>query len=190
MSDTIHHGNQQNWLQQYYFIRTAFSVLWVIAVFTAGLSSPVGASILLILYPAWDAMANYIDARKSGGFGRNRMQTVNIIVSVITTLAVVLALKSNINDVIRVFGCWPLSYGLLKLGAATQRWKHYGAQWSMILSGAQSALAGAFFIYQARTPEPPSIANIAGYAAFGAVYFCLSALTLTFRQKREAKRSC
>ncbi|HEL6469808.1 TPA: DUF308 domain-containing protein [Klebsiella pneumoniae] len=190
MTGNNHHGNQQNWLKHYYFIRMTFSVLWVMVVYTAGQSSFIWAAVLLILYPAWDAMANYLDAVKSGGFGRSRMQTVNIFVSVITTLAVVLTLKSSMNEVIRVFGCWAILSGLLQLGAATQRWKNYGAQWSMILSGAQSALAGAFFIYQARTSEPPSIANIAGYAAFGAIYFCVSALTLTFRQKTEAKRPC
>lgn len=187
MSDSIHHEIQQNWLKQYYFSRTLFSVLWVIAVFTIGHSSPFWASLLLILYPAWDAMANYIDAVKSGGFGRSRMQTVNIIVSALTTLAVIVSI-SSINDVIRIFGCWAILSGLLQLGAAVQRWKNYGAQWSMVLSGAQSALAGAFFIFQARTPEPPSIDNIAGYAAFGAFYFCISAVSLTVQQKREAKQ--
>lgn len=188
MSDSINHRNQQNWLKQYYFTRTVFSVSWVIAVFTAGQSSSFWAAILLILYPAWDALANYIDAVKSGGFGRSRMQTVNIIVSAVTTLAVILTIKSSMNDVIRIFGCWAILSGFLQLGAAAQRWKNYGAQWSMILSGAQSAFAGAFFIIQARTPEPPSIANVAGYAAFGAVYFFISAVSLTVRQRKEAKQ--
>ncbi|MEB5920518.1 MULTISPECIES: membrane protein [Franconibacter] len=188
MSDSIHYESQQNWLKHYYFTRTVFSVLWVIAVFTAGQSSYFWAMILLILYPAWDALANYTDAVKSGGFGRSRMQTINIIVSAVTTLAVILTIKSGIDNVIRLFGVWAILSGLLQLGAAAQRWKQYGAQWSMILSGAQSAFAGAFFIFQARTPEPPSIVNIAGYAAFGAVYFCISAVSLTVRQKREAKQ--
>ncbi|MGR7271263.1 DUF308 domain-containing protein [Klebsiella aerogenes] len=187
MSGNIHYGKQQYWLKRYYFIRMAFSVLWAITVFTAGQSSFIWVALLLILYPAWDAIANYLDAVKSGGVGRNRMQSVNIIVSIITTLAVVWTLSSSMNDVIRIFGLWAILTGLLQLGTATQRWKNYGAQWSMILSGAQSALAGAFFIYQARTPEPPSIANIAGYAAFGALYFGVSGLNLTFRQRSETR---
>lgn len=36
MSDNHYNEPQQHWLQHYYFIRTAFSVLWVIAVFSAG----------------------------------------------------------------------------------------------------------------------------------------------------------
>lgn len=189
MSENIHHGNQQNWLKHYYFTRMAFSVLWVISAFIAAQSSYFLVAILLIIYPAWDAMANYIDALKSGGLGRNWMQTVNISVSVITTLAVLLTIKSSMHDVIRIFGYWAILSGLLQLGVAIQRWKNYGAQWSMILSGAQSAFAGAFFIFQARSPESVSIANIAGYAAFGAVYFFASALSLTFQQKREANHS-
>ncbi|CAK6465981.1 DUF308 domain-containing protein [Klebsiella variicola] len=184
MSNNHYHEPQQHWLQHYYFIRTAFSILWVIAVFSADQFSLIGTSVLLILYPAWDAMANYMDALKSGGFGRSRMQTVNIIVSALTTLAVMANIHS-MNEVIRIFGGWAILSGLLQLGAAVQRWKHYGAQWSMILSGAQSALAGAFFLVQSRLPAPPSVNTIAGYAAFGAIYYCLSAMSLTVRNKNE-----
>ncbi|MCP3435422.1 DUF308 domain-containing protein [Klebsiella variicola] len=188
MTDSIHQGNQQNWLRQYYFSRTIFSILWAVYTFIAARHSYFWASFLLILYPAWDAIANYIDAIRNGGFGRNRMQTVNIIVSTVTTLAVILAINSSINDVIRIFGCWAILSGLLQLGAAVQRWKNYRAQWSMILSGAQSTLAGAFFLFQSRTIEPPSVDNIVGYAAFGAFYFCISTVSLTVRQKREAQQ--
>lgn len=188
MTDSIHQGNQQNWLRQYYFSRTIFSILWAVSAFIAARHSYFLASFLLILYPAWDAIANYIDAIRNGGFVRNRMQTVNIIVSAVTTLAVILAINSSMNDVIRIFGCWAILSGLLQLGAAVQRWKNYRAQWSMILSGAQSTLAGAFFLFQSRTTEPPSIDNIVGYATFGAFYFCISTVSLTVRQKREAQQ--
>lgn len=48
----------------------------------------------------------------------------------------------------------------------------------MVLSGGQSALAGGFFILQATTPMSPTIANVAGYAAVGAIYFLVSAIWL------------
>ncbi|EPY3973235.1 hypothetical protein ACXDGL_000783 [Klebsiella quasipneumoniae] len=79
MTDSIHQGNQQSWLRQYYFSRTIFSILWAVSTFIAARHSYFWVSFLLILYPAWDAIANYIDAIRNGGFGRNRMQTVNII---------------------------------------------------------------------------------------------------------------
>lgn len=169
----------QNWLKKYYFLRAGFSLLWVAAAITLAQHSAGLAAALLIIYPAWDGLANYIDSTQSGGFGKNRMQTINIIVSIITTLSVILAVTKSMNAVIAVFGGWAILSGLLQLGAAMQRWKYNSAQWSMILSGAQSALAGAFFIFQAQMPVPPSIINIAGYAAFGAFYFLVSALSLT-----------
>lgn len=58
-------GNEQ-WLKQYYFIRAAFSVLWVTAALTAGKNSFAVAAALLIIYPAWDAAANVVDEVRSG----------------------------------------------------------------------------------------------------------------------------
>lgn len=55
----------------------------------------------------------------------------------------------------------------------------------MILSGGQSALAGTFFIVQTRMPMPPSISNVAGYAAVGALYFLVSAVWLSVSQLRR-----
>jgi hypothetical protein len=49
----------------------------------------------------------------------------------------------------------------------------------MILSGAQSALAGVFFVKMAGGTEIIGIANVAPYAAFGAFYFLVSALWLS-----------
>lgn len=175
---------QEQWLKRYYYTRTLFSVLWVAAAFTLGQHSSAIGAILLVIYPAWDALANYIDASRSGGLGHNRIQTTNIIVSVLTTLAVFVALSISRNWVIGVFGVWAILSGLLQLGVAVGRWKSYGAQWTMILSGAQSSLAGAFFIVQAQMPVPPSIVNIAGYSAVGAFYFLVSALWLTVSQRR------
>lgn len=172
-------------MKRYYFIRTAFSAVWVAAAFTIGQQSLAIGTILLVVYPAWDALANYIDASRSGGLGRNRTQATNVVVSTVTTLAVVLAATMSMNWVIGVFGLWAILSGLLQLGTAVRRWKSYGAQWAMILSGGQSALAGTFFIVQARMPMPPSITNVAGYAAVGAFYFLVSATWLTVSEMRR-----
>lgn len=180
------HPTEQLWLKHYYFIRSAVSVVWVGAAFTAGQQSPSIGGLLLIAYPAWDAAANYLDAARSGGLGRNRTQTINVVVSAATTLAVVLSLMMDMNWVIGVFGVWAILSGLLQLGTAVRRWKSYGAQWAMILSGGQSALVGAFFIVQARMPVPPSITNVAGYAALGAFYFLVSAVWLSVANRRRA----
>jgi hypothetical protein len=180
---TVHGGDlsrasQEQWLKLYYFARTAFSAVWVAAAFTVGQHSWVIAAVLLVAYPAWDALANFVDASRSGGLGRNHTQTINVVVSV-------LALEMSMNWVLGVFGVWAILSGLLQLGSAVRRWKSYGAQWAMILSGGQSALAGTFFIVQARMPMPPSITNVAGYAAVGAFYFLVSTVWLSVSQLRR-----
>ena len=178
-------ADRERWLKQYYFIRAAFSVAWVVAAFAAGASSAAVASALLVLYPAWDAAANFVDALRSGGFNQNRTQALNVVVSLATTAAVLIALQMSMNLVLAVFGAWAILSGLLQLGTAVRRWKSYGAQWAMVLSGGQSALAGGFFIFQATSPAVPSIANVAGYAGVGALYFLVSAVWLTVSEWRR-----
>jgi uncharacterized membrane protein HdeD (DUF308 family) len=183
-------ADRERWLKQYYFIRAAFSVAWVVAAFAVGSSSSLIAGALLVLYPAWDAAANFADALRSGGLKQNRTQVLNVLVSLATTVAVLLALQMSMNRVLGVFGAWAILSGLLQLGTAIRRWRSFGAQWAMALSGAQSALAGGFFMFQATMPAVPSVATVAGYAAVGALYFLVSAIWLTVGEWRQrAKRA-
>jgi hypothetical protein len=172
------HDAQERWLKRYYFTRAAFSIAWI---FTALNTMRHGWGIeagLLVVYPAWDALANLVDGTRSGGMARNRAQAINVVVSLAVASAVAFALP-DMHRVLAVFGAWAILSGLLQLGAALGRWKTFGAQWAMVLSGAQSALAGAFFIFQAGQPATPSIATVTGYAGFGAFYFLVSALWLS-----------
>jgi hypothetical protein len=186
-----HHSSElapndpDRWLKSYYFARAAFSVVWVTAALIVGRESSPVAAVLLILYPVWDAVANYVDASRSGGLAANRTQAFNVAVSLVVALAVVIALMMNMNWVLGVFGTWAIFSGLLQLGTAIRRWKTSGGQWAMILSGGQSAVAGAFFIAQSQMPAPPSIADVAGYAGVGAFYFLVSALWLTVAETRR-----
>jgi len=175
---------QESWLTRYYLTRAAFSFAWVAASLTLGTHSWLAAALLLVCYPVWDALANMVDAARSGGLARNTTQAVNVAVSLATAIAVAFSLAS-MNRVLAVFGAWAILSGLLQLGTALRRWKTLGAQWAMVLSGAQSALAGGFFIAQARMPQVPSIANVAGYAGVGAVYFLVSALWLAVGARRR-----
>lgn len=181
----VAHVNEERWLKLYYYVRAGFSLVWVVVAFTAGQRSPALAALLLIAYPVWDAAANLVDAARSGGLGRNRTQAINVVVSVATTLAVIIALQMSMNWVLGVFGAWAILSGLLQLGTAFRRWKSFGAQWAMVLSGGQSALAGAFFISQVQMPAMPPISNVAGYAAVGAVYFLVSAVWLSISELRR-----
>ena len=145
------------------------------------------AALLLVIYPAWDAAANFVDAGRNGGLTSNRSQAFNSGVSSLMTLIVAFALTMSMNWVLAVFGLWAIFSGLLQLSAAIRRWKTNGGQWVMILSGGQSAVAGIFFILQARMPDEPSIANVAGYAGLGAFYFLVSAIWLSVSHMRAAK---
>jgi len=180
--------NSNGWLKRYYFIRSAFSIVWVAVTLTLGTKEPAIAGALLVFYPAWDAISNWIDGRRGGGLSANATQRINVWVSSVTTIAVALELKSGMSAVLAVVGMWAIASGLLQLATALRRWKIHGAQWVMVLSGAQSALAGGLFVAQSRTATPPSIVNVAGYAGVGALYFLLSAAWLVVGDWRRAKR--
>ncbi|TGD99350.1 DUF308 domain-containing protein [Methylobacterium nonmethylotrophicum] len=173
------------WLTSYAFARAGVAAVWVAAALTIGRSSPPAAAALLVAYPAWDAAANLVDARRSGGLARNPSQAVNVAVSAVTALTAALALGRGPHAVLAVFGAWAILSGLLQLATGLRRWS-IGAQWAMILSGAQSALAGAFFIVKANGDAIPGIVDVAPYAAFGAFYFLVSAVWLTARRARAA----
>lgn len=178
-----------DWLKPYYFSRAVFSIVWVLAALTVGKSMPGVTAALLLLYPAWDAAANFVDARRHGGLQRNLPQSLNMVASAATAAGVAITLGISMNAVLGVFGVWAVLSGLFQLATGVRRRKYAGAQWAMILSGAQSALAGAFFVKQATAATVPSITTIAPYAAFGAFYFLLSALWLTVSDMRRRKAS-
>ncbi|MFS8045143.1 DUF308 domain-containing protein [Rhizobium sp. BR 314] len=177
--------SQSNWLRTYYFVRALFSITWIAAAIL--FRGQLGATaFLLVIYPAWDALANLVDARANGGLKANSSQALNVIVSTITTLAVIVAVSNSTYAVLAVFGIWAIFSGLLQLYTGVRRWRHYGAQWVMILSGAQSALAGGFMISRSLGTAAPTILDITPYVGFGAFYFLLSAIWLFVAAYRRA----
>ncbi|MEE6177222.1 DUF308 domain-containing protein [Mycobacterium sp. 050134] len=138
-----------HWLLTYCTVRAVVSLVWVAAVLTIGSKSALVAGALLLIYPAWDALANAIDARKNGSLNGNSSQTFNTAVSSLATVAVAFGLAAGMNVVLGIFGVWATLSGLLQLATAVRRWKHVGAQWAMILSGAQSAIVGVTFVWKA-----------------------------------------
>ncbi|MCP3414985.1 MULTISPECIES: DUF308 domain-containing protein [Bradyrhizobium] len=181
-----HLSTQSTWLRSYYLGRAIFSVAWVAAaVLFSGQAGPAG--VLFVIYPAWDGIANLADARVNGGLKANPSQALNVVVSAITTLAVIVALSHSSYAVLAVFGVWAILAGVLQLYTGVRRWRHYGAQWAMILSGAQSALAGGYMISQSIGTVAPTILDVAPYAGFGAFYFLLSAIWLVATGYRHAR---
>ncbi len=173
-------------LSRYYLVRAIVAAGWVVAAVAIGRSNATAAAVLLVSYPAWDAFANWFDARGSGGLGANPTQAFNIAVSLVAAIAVAVALQVSMNVVLAVFGIWATAAGLAQLITGVRRWRTFGAQWAMILSGAQSMLAGVFFVTQAGLAKIPTVVDVAPYAAFGAFYFLVSAVLLMFANRRRA----
>ena len=171
------------WLRKLYFIRAAFSFAWVALAFTLAKESLALASGLLIVYPAWDALANLLDARVTGGAKINPTQILNAWMSGLVTFAVMVSLALKLQIILAIFGGWAIVAGLLQLATAIRRRKGDQGQWVMMLSGAQSALAGGFFVAQ-QGSAAPVVQTFGGYAAVGAVYFLISGLVILFRQTK------
>jgi len=178
-----------DWLKTYYYLRFAVSAIWVALAFTVAKAMPPLAAVMLVAYPAWDALANYLDASRSGGLTRNKSQMLNFVVSIVTAVAVAATLSHGMHAVLQIFGVWAVLSGLFQLLTGARRWKSYGAQWAMILSGAQSGFAGAHMLSKAAGAAPVSIADIAPYAAFGAFYFLISAVSLTISGVRRRSKA-
>jgi hypothetical protein len=190
MSDTHQpHLQQAAWLRKLYFIRAAFSFAWVALAFTIAKESPIVASGLLIAYPAWDSLANLLDAKMTGGAKANPTQVLNAWISTLVAVAVTVCLVLKLEVILVIFGVWAIVSGLLQLATAVRRRKGNRGQWVMMLSGAQSALAGGFFVAQ-QGSAMPILQTLGGYAAIGAAYFLISGLVVLFRQSRSGVTGC
>lgn len=165
-------------LRTLYFVRAGFSILWVIVMATAGKTDVTLAQVLFILYPAWDAMATWFDIKANAPSTSKTPQFINLAISIGTTVAVALALREGVPTALMVFGAWAIITGIIQLILGLKRRKALGGQWPMIISGGQSTIAGISFIALAHTPAM-GIDSLAGYAAFGAFYFILSAVRLS-----------
>ncbi|MBP1849960.1 DUF308 domain-containing protein [Rhizobium halophytocola] len=185
MQNQVLNQSGSHWLQSYYFARAGFSILWILAA-VALHGQALATALLLVLYPAWDALANLVDARRNGGLKANPSQALNVAVSTTMTLAVIVAVGHSPYAVLAAFGVWAIFSGLLQLYTAVRRWRAYGAQWAMVLSGGQSALAGGFMISRSLAAAMPTILDITPYVGFGAFYFLVSAVWLVVLSRRAA----
>lgn len=165
-------------LRKLYFTRAAFSVVWVILVALLAKTSLGIASVLLIIYPAWDVVGTFLDIRANHNSPSKTPQYVNAVISGITTVAVGIALQKGVPEALIVFGAWAIGTGLIQLILGLRRRKFLGGQWPMIISGGQSVLGGTSFIILAHDPSK-GISSLAGYAAFGAFYYLLAAFRLS-----------
>jgi len=164
-------------LRKLYITRAAFSIIWITLVLTLSKTNPTIAAVLFIIYPAWDAIATIFDINANPPITNKTPQYVNFVISSLTTIVVIAALQKGIPEALMVFGIWALLAGLIQFIIGLRRRKEFGGQWPMIISGAQSILAGVFIFATAHKPNQ-GVDSLAGYSAFGAFYFILGAIRL------------
>ncbi|KAK1177095.1 hypothetical protein B7755_002285 [Streptomyces sp. NBS 14/10] len=179
-------------LRSLYLIRVAFSLIWVALVATTSASlvstdrPTVIAAVLLVIYPLWDVIATLLEHRMAGTGSTDRVGTTNVALGLATAAGMIIAVFSTIGTALLVFGIWALLAGAIQLAVAIRRRRTVGAQWPMVISGGLSVLAGASFAVMSASPTS-SLSTLAGYSAFGAFWFLVSAIALSIRSRREKR---
>lgn len=163
-------------LRNLYYVRFGFAMVWaVLVLLTAATLTPAGIA-LLVIYPLFDVAAAVIDFRTAGAARPRVPLYLNMASSLLTALGLAVAVTSGVPDVLRVWGVWAITAGIVQLIVAIRRYR-LGGQWAMILSGGISTLAGASFIAGAGAPNA-SLTALAGYATLGGIFFLVSAIRL------------
>lgn len=174
-------GNTEE-LRNLYYARFGFAIVWAVLMLgTAATLTPVSIA-LLVLYPLFDVAAAVIDFRTSGATRPKAPLYLNMALSLLTAVGLGVAVTSGVPDVLRVWGAWAITAGIVQLIVAILRYR-LGGQWAMILSGGISTLAGASFVAGAGAPDA-SLTTLAGYATLGGIFFLISAIRLHRRAAR------
>jgi uncharacterized membrane protein HdeD (DUF308 family) len=163
-------------LSRLYAVRFAFGAVWAgLFAVTASALTPVSVA-LLLLYPLFDLAAAAVDGRSSGGTRPRGLLSVNMVLSLVTAVALAVAASAGVPDVLRVWGVWAIAAGVVQVVVAIRR-SRLGGQKVLVLSGGLSVFAGAGFIAMASGPSP-SLVGLAGYATLGGIFFLVSAIRL------------
>ncbi|SES43054.1 hypothetical protein SAMN04487983_105326 [Streptomyces sp. yr375] len=99
------------------------------------------------------------------------------------TIGMAGAVLSTIATVLLVFGIRALLSGALQFLVAMRRRRAVGAQWPMIISGAQSTVAGVTIAAMSAS-ETSGLSTVAGYSAVGAFWFLASVIALAYRGRK------
>jgi len=171
-------------LRNLYFVRFGFAIVWAVLMFAVGKSLGPVTIALLVLYPLFDVAAAIVDFRSSKTSRPTVGLYFNMALSLLTAIGLGVAVTSGIPAVLRVWGVWAVTAGIVQLIVAVRRYK-LGGQWAMILSGGISVLAGSNFYLTAGTPRG-MLTTVAGYAVLGGIFFLVSALRLHRVAKKES----
>ena len=172
-------------LRNLYSVRFAFAAIWAVLVFALGRTIDPATIVLLVIYPLFDVAAAVIDFRTSGAARPSLPLYLNMALSLLTAVGLAFAVSSGIPAVLRVWGVWAITAGVVQMIVAIRRYR-LGGQWAMILSGGISVLAGTSFVVMAGGPNA-SLTTVAGYATLGGIFFLISAIRLHRLSSRGAR---
>ncbi|AFL89512.1 hypothetical protein Terro_3295 [Terriglobus roseus DSM 18391] len=186
MSITYHADQSQaHSLRNLYFTRTAVQLLWAAIVIATSARNPPLAAGLLILYPLWDVACTVFDMKSFTRSGPSTAHYVNVVLGTLAAIGMGLTAFKTPQQGVVIFGGWAFVAGVAQLAISISRRKELGGQWAMILSGLQSAAAGAAFILGG-LHDKTHIKDLGGYAIFGGVYFLIAGLLMHRRLSRES----
>ncbi|MEV0385777.1 hypothetical protein [Nonomuraea sp. NPDC050643] len=169
-------GRTATALRNLYVVRFGFALVWAALLVLIGPASGPVSVALLVIYPLFDVAAAIIDLRSSKTARPAAALYVNLALSLLAAIGLAVTGASGAPAVLRVWGAWAITAGIVQLIVAIGR-RRLGGQWAMILSGGISTIAGTGFILQAGTPAA-SLTSLAGYATVGGIFFLVSALRL------------
>lgn len=162
-------------------VRALFALVWaaaLVAVVGGGTTStssgvPTGAAALIASYPIIDVLASIVTARGMGAAGRGLR--INAALSSLAVAAIVAtAFASDVSAVLVAFGAWAAVSGAIQFARAVRHHRSQGRRLPLIVSGGVSTIAGISFI-AASGKDDVHFTMVAGYMAFGALLFLLSA---------------
>ena len=162
-------------------VRALFALVWAAALVavvsgdTTSTSSgvPPGAAGLIASYPVIDVLASIVSARGMGASGRGLR--INAALSSLAVAALVAtAFASDTGAVLVAFGAWAAVSGAIQLARAVRHHRSQGRRLPLIVSGGVSTIVGISFI-SASGKSDVHFTMVAGYMAFGALLFLLSA---------------
>ncbi|WP_346769271.1 hypothetical protein [Planctomonas sp. JC2975] len=174
-------------LRNLYVVRFGFAIVWAILLIAIAKSVDPVTITLLVIYPLFDVAAAIVDYRSSGSSRPKAPLYVNMALSLLTALALAFVVGTGIPNVLRVWGAWAITAGIVQLIIAILRWR-LGGQLAMILSGGISVFAGAGFVLMAGGPNA-ALTGVGGYAILGGIFFLISAIRLHAVIRKGAKRA-
>jgi uncharacterized membrane protein HdeD (DUF308 family) len=134
---------------------------------------PIAAAALLASYPAIDVVASIAGALRTGAAARTLR--VNAAIGVLAIVAIgVAAFGADAGATLAAFGAWAAVSGAIQFAVAIHARRTEGRQLPMLVSGGLSTIAGLAFIASSGMDDA-HLAGVAGYMAFGALLYLLSA---------------